>query len=358
VKILLVHPGASWSTADVEAGLRYGLERHGVEIVQYRLDARIDRSAKWLHYNWRRAKKQNPAIQKPNTADVFYQAGIGALEQALRHRVDVVLIVSAMFVHPDVIVLMKRAGLRVTVLFTESPYDVEKEVAIAKLVDGCWTNERSSVPAFQAVNPHAGYLPHAWHPERHTPIPQLSDRAFRAHDVVFIGSGFRERIAWFQAIDWSGIDLGLYGTWDGLSQKHPLHTFICGAQVSNTAAAALYRRAKVCLNLYRTSKGFGKDAPAISYAESLNPRAYELAACGAFTLSEPRAEVAEVFGPLMPTFDTPAEAHHLIREALRDEAWRVTCAQGLPARVAESSWVERACCVIGDVQTLLQRVAA
>src|SRR5689334_12408056 len=102
MRCLLVEPGASWSTADVSAGLRHGLEHHGVDLVRYRLDTRILRSKRWLRYNWRRAKKTNPAIVKPTDADVFYQAAVGALEMALRHEVDVVLIVSAMFFHPDV----------------------------------------------------------------------------------------------------------------------------------------------------------------------------------------------------------------------------------------------------------------
>ena len=351
MKILLIHPGASWSTADVEAGLRYGLEQHGTEIVRYRLDVRIPRATKWLFANWRQARKVHPDISKPTTADCIYQAGIGALEVALRHRVDCVLIVSAMVLHPDVIVLMKRAGLRVTVLFTESPYDIAKELPIAAMVDGCWTNERTSVPIFQKVNPKSGYLPHAWHPERHDATAPLSDEV-AAHDVVFVGSGFSERIAWFNAIDWSGIDLGLYGTWKGLGLKAALRPCV-REQIDNRLTAALYRRAKIGLNLYRTSMGWGKKAPSISHAESLSPRAYELAACGAFHLSDARAEVRERFGDLVPTFRTPADASALIRSWLADDAGRAHVSSLLPACVAECSWSERAKTVLGDLETLL-----
>lgn len=358
MKALLLEPGASWSTADVSAGLRYGLEAHGVEVVRYLLDHRIDRSHRWLYYNWRRTKKSNPAIEKPNTADVFYQAGVGALEMGLRHQVDVVLVVSAMFLHPDVIVLMKRAGLRVAVLFTESPYDVAKEVAIARLVDGCWTNERSVVDQFLAVNPNSAYLPHGWHPERHKPGPQPGDDAVAAHDVVFVGSAFRERVDWLSAIDWRGIDLGLYGSWDALPSRHALRQFVRGAHVTNTTTAALYRRAKIGLNLYRTSMGFGKQAPQITHAESLNPRAYELAACGAFHLSTERAEIHEVFNGHVPTFQTATEASALMRSWLADADGRRRIAESLPACVAESSWRERAAQMIGDLETLLQRRAA
>lgn len=358
MKLLLIEPGASWATADVAAGLRYGLEHHGVQIVRYLLDQRIDRSNRWLYYNWRRTKKSNPAIEKPNTADVFYQAGIGALEMGLRHQVDCVLVVSAMFLHPDVIVLMKRAGLRVVVLFTESPYDMRKELEVAGLVDGCWTNERSAVATFRTVNAQSGYLPHGWHPERHAPGPQPGDRDVAAHDVVFVGSAFHERVEWLSAIDWTGIDLGLYGSWDALGSRHLLRRYVRGAQVSNLTTAALYRRAKIGLNLYRTSMGWGRHAPAITHAESLNPRAYELAACGAFHLSTDRAEVHDVFNGHVPTFETPADASALLRTWLADADGRARIADQLPACVAESSWRERSATVIGDLQTLLQQWAA
>jgi hypothetical protein len=354
MKILVIEPGASWSTADVATGLYDGLERQGVTLLRYRLAQRIERSNRWLYAAWRKAKRTNPTIEKPNTADVFYQAGVGALEMALHHQVDVVLVVSAMFLHPNVIVLMKRAGLRVVVLFTESPYDLKKELDVAALVDACWTNERSSLRAFRAVQPLSGYLPHGWHPDRHRPGAQPGDAQVHAHDVVFVGSAFQERIDWLAAIDWTGIDLGLYGMWDALAKKHPLQRFVRGGIVDNAATSALYRRATIGLNLYRTSIGWGPTAAHITHAESLNPRAYELAACGVFHLSTDRAEVGEIFGGLVPTFDTPAEAAQLVREWLANPEGRQVHADALPACVADASWTARAAHVVADLHVLLR----
>jgi spore maturation protein CgeB len=342
--------------------LRDGLIHHGVEIIDYALDTRIGRSRSWLYYNWRQHKKKDPSIGKPNVADVFLQAGRDAFWVAWWIKtfkgLDAIFIVSGMFVHPDVVMVMKASGLPVYVLFTESPYDQDKELAFAKLVDGCWTNERSSVESFRRVNPNAGYLPHGWHPMKHLAGPQPGDDLLPAHDVVFVGSAFAERVTWLKAIDWTGIDLGLYGSWESLGSRHPLRQFVRANQTDNATAAALYRRAKVGLNLYRTSMGWGKGAPSIQHAESLNPRAYELAACGAFHLSTYRQEVAEVFGDLVPTFTTPFEAESLMRSWLADPEGRARVAAQLPACVAEASWRVRATTVIGDLQTLLQRRAA
>ena len=356
LRLILCHPGASWSTADVFDGLNYGLKQLGADVVPYRLDTRIEASHKALHALWRTKKKEQPDLAKPNHVDIIYHAGVGVLEMALRHQADVVLVVSAMFLHPDIIVMMKRAGLRVVVLFTESPYDEEHELKIAGMVDGCWTNERTCVPRFRTVNPHSGYLPHAWHPLKHSAAVPLHE-GLPSHDVVFVGTGFAERIDWFNKIDWTGIDLGLYGTWKaGLNKQ--VKACVKGEQITNEMAASLYRRAKVGLNLYRNLSGWSGKGARITGAESLSPRAYELAACGSFHISDDRAEVKEVFGELVPTFTSPTEAAALIRLWLNQPEKRAEVAAQLPACVAESSWVDRAKTVLGDLSRLLRQQAA
>ncbi len=332
-------PGAATSTADVEAGLCFGLQAQGVQVWRYRLDLMIDPARRWLFSSWRVLRKVDAATVKPAEQDVLLQAGLGALHMALRRQVDAVVIVSATLFHPEIIVLMKRAGLKVFLLFTESPYEQAHELTLAGLVDGCWTTERTAVAAFRGVQACSGYLPHGWHPERHKPGLQAGDEALPAHDVVFVGTGFKERLAWFDSINWEGIDLGLYGNWEMLPSRHRLRFYVNGKQVNNRAAAALYRRAKVGLNLYRETP-IGLPA-----AESLNPRAYELAACGVCAVSPQRAEGVEVFGTWVPA---PTEA--VLRDLLRDAERRATIAAALPQVVAGASWVERAKIVLGDLQ--------
>jgi spore maturation protein CgeB len=345
LKVLLVHPGSRWSTADVDAGLRHGLESHGVEVVPYRLDARLARAKSWLFRSWRARKDAN--VARPTTGEALLQAGVGALEQALRHQVDAVVIVSAILLHPDVVVLLRRAGLRVYTVFTESPYDHAHECRIAGLVDGCWTHERTVVDAFRAINPNSAYLPHGWHEERHG-LAVEDDRP--GHDVVFVGSGFPERVAWFNAINWDGIDLGLYGIWDGLGLKPQVQACVKSGPIDNEQAATLYRQAKVGLNLYRRTS---------AVAESLNPRAYELAACGTFSISEHRAESVERFGNLVPTFSTPQEAEALIRQWVAADGGRAAVQSVLSVLVADASWTERAGQVLENIsQWAAQPVSA
>lgn len=308
MRIAVCHSGPTWSTADVDAGLTYGLQAHGVDVSRWHVTGNIP----------------------------FHP--------------DAVILVTA--IRDDLVDLQRfiDAGLRVTALFTESPYEAEKELAVARLVAGCWTHERTAVDAFRAVIPHVAYLPHAWHPGVHTAEPQPGDDEVPAHDVVFVGSGFRERIAFFNAIDWSGIDLGLYGIWDGLGlSEHLTARCLRGGVVSNAHAAALYRRATIGLNLYRRLGNLGPDVPENWVrAESLNPRAYELAACGCLQVSEYREEVTEVLGRT-PMFGSTGCAEMQMRAWLENPIGRAPFVEGALARVANCSWVDRAAQVLRDL---------
>jgi spore maturation protein CgeB len=261
-----------------------------------------------------------------------------------------VLIVSGMYLHPDTLVLLRRAGRRVGVLLTESPYDLEPELRFAALADVVWTNERTCVEGFRRVCPHAFYLPCAFNATRHAPGAPAAGTP--RHDVVFVGTAFQERIELLRTIDWRGIDLGLYGNWQSLGSRSPLRQYVRAGTVTNDQALELYRAAKIGLNLHRLSKGWGRKAPRIAGAESLNPRAYELAAAGCFTVSDFRPELVERFGDLVPTFRDPAEAGALIRAWLADDEGRERLRLQLPAAVTGHDWHARAGQLLADLASV------
>lgn len=366
MKLLVVSPGADISTKDVFDGLVPALRRQGHDVVEYPLSTRIARAGAWLAFNYRRARKEHPDVPEPTFADTLYLAAERVLPIALRNRVDWVLVVSGMYFHPDWFWMLQRAGVPTALLLTETPYDQDKEARVLPYVTCAWTNERSSVPFLRAVNPNVHYLPHAYDPFRHHPAALASAgtseseaASVLAHDVVFVGTGFQERIDLLAGVDWSGIDFGLYGIWDQLGRRHPLRQFVRGEQVENHVAAALYRRAKIGLNLYRRSIGYGKDAPRIAHAESLNPRALELAACGLFHLSDERAEVGEVFGTLVPTFKTSAELERILRHWLARPAARFAISQQLPQAVVGRTFDAMAMQITADLEAFARsKVAA
>lgn len=350
--VLAIHPGSDVAIGDVYTGLVAALERQGVTVTPYALSARIDRAASWLHHLWQ-TTGADPA-NRPNDADVAYQAGVGAIERALRLQVDWVFVISGMYLHPDVIIMLRRAGCRIALLLTESPYEAESEQRLLRWADVAWTNERTCVAPYRAFNGNVHYLAHAYDPARHTPLPGPSD-AVLAHDVVFVGTPFPERVELLEAIDWTGIDLGLYGFWnESIGPDSPLRPYIRAETVTNTEAAALYRRAKIGLNLFRSSRNFEDHSVRISGAESLNPRSLELAACGVFQISEWRPEVVEVFGASVPTFRDAAQLQDLLRFYLERAPERALLADFARERVQGRTFDERAVQVLEDLARVSQ----
>ena len=287
-----------------------------------------------LEYLWRKQVRSGGPLEdvRPTPADVQYHAGKDILERALRDEAEWVVVVCAAYLHPDCLILCRRAGLQLAAVFTESPYDDAEQAKVAPLFHVCFTNERTSVPRLREANPNTHYLPMGYDPAAHG--PQMNGEA-PSHDVVFVGTGFESRVELLSGVDWSGIDLGLYGAWGvDVPESHPLAPHLHRGLVDNARAGALYRQARIGLNLYRATGG----AP----AESLNPRAYELAADGVFTIAQPRAEQTERLAGSVATFTTPAQLEEAIRIHLADAWRRRRTAEGLPALVREDTYHHRA----------------
>lgn len=349
LKILMMHPGASWSTHDVFEGLRFGLSYHGAATAQYKLDVRIARMSEWLMFNWEKSKL--PETEKPNARDIQFKAASDIIQRAVYTEPDWIFIVSGMYVDIKIVEVLKRCGFKLAILLTESPYDDDAQVEFIEPFDAVFTNERASVERLRTRNPNTHYLAHAWHPAAHVrqhPLV-LANSGIPESDVLFIGTGFEERCQLLSAIPWGqpasgNAELSLYGHWTDLDDYATLKSAIRGETIDNPVAARMYQRARVNLNLHRTSKGISSDGTAhIVHAESLNPRCYELAACGAFFLTDPRAELTDVFGPdLIPTFDSPdtlAEQLRIWRDA---PAAREAVVKAAFDAVQPHNWVARA----------------
>ncbi len=366
--VLCVTPGAAYSTLDVYNGIVPELEKLGVEVREYDLGARLEISGRFLDGVYRSRRKTlrkeltetepgSPRAlelavkmkDKYTPGDVIYKASIEILERALRFDVDGVLVFSGMFVAGDSFVLLRRAHVRTAVLLSESPYESDKEARILPWVDCAWTNERSSVRTLRQANPNVNYMPHAFNPAVHKPEPDPDEDDVPAHDVVFVGSLFAERVDLLSQVDWTGIDFGLYGEWSGLPSRHKLRKHLAGDVVDNQYSAALYRKAKIGLNLYRESMGWGMYAPRITHAESMNPRTLELAACGCFQLSQARAEIAETFGIWVPTFKTAEDLNRLIHYYLDFDGQRELHARKAMEAVQGHTFAARARTILDDL---------
>jgi hypothetical protein len=332
MRLLTVHPGASFSTADVYNGMTKALKRAGHDVQEYRLDARVEEMS--LYLKWQEARRRRLTGERTPGGimpQVVRMASMTLLEAALTVNPHWIILFSGQFLHPDTLRLLYRMGANTALLLTESPYDDAKQARITPFAKVVFTNERASVnlmrrwweqtqgaPLWERMGAQdIHYLPHAYDPELHYADQRIADIGTAHHDVVFVGSGFIERQEILSAVDWDGlgVDFGLYGVWPYMGSRSRLRKYWRAGTVDNATTAALYRNAKLGLNLYRQSVGSSRNATRLKGAESLNPRALELAATGTPHVSDYRPEVGEVFGDLVPTFTEPRDLEGII-EAL------------------------------------------
>jgi len=174
----------------------------------------------------------------------------------------------------------------------------------------------------------------------------------KAHDVIFVGTAFQNRVDLFQAVDWSGIDLGLYGNWRLLPPRSKLRSFVQADELLSESTHAHYRAARVAINVHRGTMGFSKDSMPVGYAESMNLRCYELAAAGIPFVSDERAEMREIFGDLVPTFtDAQTLRAGLDRLLCENEMARAARIAGLREAIRPHDWTARATLLLTALST-------
>ena len=239
---------------------------------------------------------------RPTPADVQYHAGKDVLERALRDDAEWVVVVCAAYLHPDCLILCRRAGLRLAAVFTESPYDDAEQAKVAPAVRRGVHQRAHQRPPPAGGQPRDPLPPHGLRPG-----------AARAADERG-GAGATTSSSWAPAstagsrCSPGGLERDRPGPLRGLGRGagratpwRPTCTPAWWTTPAPGRSTARPASGSIC------TAGTG-GAP----AESLNPRAYELAADGVFTVAQPRAEQTERLGGSVATFTTPAqleEAH-------------------------------------------------
>jgi spore maturation protein CgeB len=308
MRILFVHSAAAFSTYDVARGHLAALQRLGHEVQVYHTGSRFDYHASAL-------RSVNPALADDVTL-VSKLASDGIAVEAMYFEPDLVLIASGRCLHANALYLLRKMRVPTAVLFTESPYeDVEQaEWAATYPTMQCLCND-----TFSARQRGWPAISHAFDPEIHRPVAADPDDVC---DVLIVGTGWTERVRLLEAVDWTGITLRIRGLWPQITADSPLAPCYVEGCVDNDKLPRLYASARICLNFHR----------AHPQAESLNPRAFELAACGAFQLSDPRPELFRVFASAVPTFTDAASLQAQVRYFLAHDAER----RALAARQAEA----------------------
>jgi spore maturation protein CgeB len=339
MRIMVVHPGSPYSTSDVYDGLCWGLRSNGAEV----LEARLDHGLAFFGDCLDAVLQANADYPLPEWGkDPSALAGARIVSAAAILRPDHAIVVTGLKLHYSVPAAFHALGIPATLLCTETPYDPD-ERKIAPIYRHVFTHEKAGLPLF-APHPSAHFLPHAYHPERHTPGPAEREKTA---DVYFVGAGFEERRPLLHALASElGAGLVCHGVlWDeGVDYRD--ERAVWGGVTPNEEAVRWYRSASICLNHHRTTTVYGSGQHiAPGSAVSLGPRTFELAACRAFQLcDDSRPDLPELFGDCVPTYraDDPADLLRQVRHYLARPDARARLAAEQHEAVAQHHWGNRA----------------
>ena len=139
---------------------------------------------------------------------------------------------------------------------------------------------------------HYAYLPMAADPETHKPM-DLSPGEVRefGSDLSFMGAGYYNRHQFFKGI--LDFDFKIWGT--GWDPNSPLWKRVQrnGERIPVEDFVKIFNASKINLNLHSSVFHEGVNPQ----GDFVNPRTFEIAACGAFQLVDYRSELPAVFAP-------------------------------------------------------------
>jgi hypothetical protein len=315
MRILVAHPGPSFSVADVYEGWVEALRGLGQQVAEFNLnDLLTFYDAAWLelgssteeHPEFRKALDHKGAIEL--AADRLY----GTVYQ---FAPQVILIVSGFFIGNRMLEVFRSRGHKVVILHTESPYEDGVQLERACRADISLVNDPTNLEAFRKASGIAEYMPHAYRPKLHhpgLPVPQLEC------DLAFCGTGYQSRVNFFEAMDLDGLDVFLAGNWAPLDDSSPLMKYLAhdkGECLDNDQVVQVYNSARCGINFYRREVE-RTDKYGTEEGWAIGPREIEMAASGLFFLRDSRPESDQVLG-MLPAFDSAEHASDLLRFYLK-----------------------------------------
>lgn len=327
MRILACQPGPNFSVQDVHAGWVEALRAAGQTVVDYPLGSAL------TFYDNLFMQHSATEFRKALTGEEATRLAADRLAGALyKVRPDVLFLTSGFFVDTDFLDLARRDGTKVVLYATEQPYELSRELDLARHCDIVLLTDPIQIDLFREVCT-AEHVPHAYRPSVHHPGDQVPALAC---DLAFVGTGYASRARFFEAMDLDGLDVLLAGNWASLDEHSPLRSYVAHNPddcLDNTQTVEIYRSAAVGINLYRREAE--NEHQVAGWA--VGPREVEMAAIGAFFLRDPRPEGDELF-PMLPRFTTPGEAADQLRWYLAHPDARETAAAKAREAVADRTF--------------------
>jgi spore maturation protein CgeB len=273
------------------------------------------------------------------------------LAAAERSRPDLVLVLNGLHHvfpenHLQQIDMIRALGIRTAIWFADDPYFTDDTSRIAPHYDVVLTHEQSCVQLYRELGcAQVGYLPLAADTDLFR--PQQVEPAYRS-DVCFIGMAFWNRVAVFNRIApyLAGKKVIIAGgLWNRLKHFKLLRPSIREGWTPIEETVKYYSGAKIVINLHRgylleKDNRNSREIP----GQSINPRTYEMAACGALQLTDFRDDLTRLYipGHEIAVYRTPDELMGQIEYYLtHDQERRAIAYNGLRRTLEQHSFARR-----------------
>jgi spore maturation protein CgeB len=236
---------------------------------------------------------------------------------------------------PDLIVFMAQApiceeslkrirgaGTRVAYWFVEDYRRMTYWKWLAPWTDAFFVIQREAREAIQASGaPCVPYLPLAAQPNIHKPCRLSQEETERYGSVVsFVGAGYMNRRTFLARL--GRPDLQIWGNeWDGSPPALQELIQEGGRRVGTEETVRIFNASTINLNIHSSTCHEEVDP----HGDFVNPRAFEILACGGFQLVDRRSLLPEVFNEQeIVVFEDLKDArekirHFLDREDVRNE---------------------------------------
>jgi spore maturation protein CgeB len=227
---------------------------------------------------------------------------------------------------------IRSMGVKTAVWFTDDPYYTDVTAKVAPYYQYVFTQEISCLSFYPLLGcRQVHYLPLAVNT---SVFHYLGENDSFNTDVCFMGTAWNNRIALFDQLApyLSNKNTLIVGPdWNRMQNYHLLSSKIRLEVLSPEESALLINKSKIVINNHRPFN----DTTVFSHnsrnfpAVSINPRTFEISACGAFQLTDVRQELNRDYemGKDIETYTSPTELIEKIEYYLSHDAERSAIAR-------------------------------
>ncbi|NBC71710.1 glycosyltransferase [Paenibacillus sacheonensis] len=282
--------------------------------------------------------------------EVYVADATRMAEQAALIRPDWVLVLNGLHVFPanhlQQVDTVRSLGIRTAIWFADDPYVTAETMYIAPRYDVVLTHELSTMQMYRERGcTKVVYMPLGVDHNRFKPM--AVEEKYRS-DVCFIGQAFWNRVEIFDALVPYLKTRKVFiagGLWERMKRFKEMERFIRLGWLPVEETVKHYNGARVVINLHRTTEA-GKDNKNVLNlpGRSINPRTYEILACGTMQLTDQREDLPHYFVPglELDTYANTVELRNKLEFYLTHEEERRTMAlRGLRRTLNDHSYLRR-----------------